>query len=323
MTDKIDISRRAVIEAHVEACRDAVLTNAVELGRWLCRAKEEQIVPHGEWEEWVRAHAGMSERSAQRLMQAAREIPEGSPLERLGVAKLEALLMLPAGEREAAAEDMGAENLSARQVWREARERAGKAPAYPTAAAVPPSQGTWEGKEEGNPEAQRGEAPLPGSAGKGPGDRLDPVEALRAAKAAKAEAAAAKAELDAMRIQLENTRQTLAMERRRQPETKVVEKVPDDYVEMKKKLAAAEKEADRLADELDRTKLGAAKEQDGSPAARILAAIGAFLAEAGAFPAALHRNPNLMDREDWELVESRVRLVSEWVDHMRGANWSV
>ena len=285
MTNGIDINRRAVIEAHVEACRDAVLTNAVELGRWLVRAKDEGIVPHGEWEEWVRSHAGMSERSAQRLMQAAREIPEGSPLERLGVAKLEALLMLPAGEREAAAKDMGAENLSARQVWREARERAGKTPDK--------------------------------------SDRLDPGEALRAAKAAKAEAAAAKAELDAMRIQLENARQTLAMERRRQPETKVVEKVPDDYVEIKKRLAAAEKEADRLADELDRAKLGAAKNEDGSPAARILAAIGAFLAEAGAFPAALHRNPNLMDREDWELVESRVRLVSEWVDHMRGANWNV
>ena len=336
----IDINRRAVIEAHVEACRDAVLTNAVELGRWLNRAKEEQIVPHGEWEEWVRTHAGMSERSAQRLMQAAREVPEGSPLERLGVAKIEALLMLPAGEREQAAEEMDAANLSSRQVWREARERAGKT-THPTAEAVPPSQGTWEGQEEGKTEARRGEAPLPGSAGKGPGDRLDPVEALRMAKAAKEEAEDLKRQLetaraetemaragreryemrvDALSNQLENTRQALAMERRKAPQ--VVEKLPDDYVEMKKRLAAAEKEADRLADELDRAKLGAAKEQDGSPAARILAAIGAFLAEAGSFPAALHRKPDLMDREDWELVESRVRLLDEWVMHMRGANWN-
>ena len=279
----IDINRRAVIEAHVEACRDAVLTNAVELGRWLVRAKDENIVPHGEWEEWVRTHAGMSERSAQRLMQAAREVPEGSPLERLGVAKIEALLMLPAGEREAAAEEMDAANLSSRQVWREARERAGKTPDK--------------------------------------SDRLDPAEALRAAKAAKAEAAAMKAELDATRIQLENSRQALAMERRKQPETKIVEKLPDDYIKIKQRLAAAEKEADRLADELDRAKMGAAKDQGSSPTARILSAVGAFLAEAGMFPAMLHKNPNLMDREDWELVESRVRLVDEWVLHMRGANW--
>jgi hypothetical protein len=299
----IDINRRAVIEAHVEACRDAVLTNAVELGRWLVRAKDENIVPHGEWEEWVRTHAGMSERSAQRLMQAAREVPEGSPLERLGVAKIEALLMLPAGEREAAAEEMDAANLSSRQVWREARERAGKTPDK--------------------------------------SDRLDPAEALRMAKAAKEEAEDLKRQLetaraetgralagreryemrvDALTTQLENARQALAMERRKAPQ--VVEKLPDDYIKIKQRLAAAEKEADRLADELDRAKMGAAKDQGSSPTARILSAVGAFLAEAGMFPAMLHKNPNLMDREDWELVESRVRLVDEWVLHMRGANWN-
>jgi len=314
----IDINRRAVIEAHVEACRDAVLTNAVELGRWLVRAKEENIVPHGEWEEWVRTHAGMSERSAQRLMQAAREVPEGSPLERLGVAKIEALLMLPAGEREAAAEEMDAASLSSREVWREARERAGKT-THPTAAAVPPSQGTWEGQEEGEKEARRGEAPLPGSAGKGPGDRLDPVEALRAAKAAKAEATAMKAELDATRIQLENTRQALAVERRRQPETKVVEKLPDDYVEMKKKLAAAEKEADRLADELDRAKISGAKESGSRPSERILAAIGCFMTEAGGYPEMLRRNNGLMSADDWALVLARVRVVRDWAAYMEGA----
>ena len=278
----IDINRRAVIEAHVEACRDAVLTNAVELGRWLVRAKEEDIVPHGEWEDWVRMHAGMSERSAQRLMQAAREVPEGSPLERLGVAKIEALLALPAGEREAAAEEMDAANLSSRQVWREVRERAGKTPDK--------------------------------------AEKLDPGEALRAAKAAKVEATAARAELDATRIELERARQTLAMERRQKAEPKIIEKVPEDYLEVKRKLAAAEKEADRLADELDRAKLGAAKSEDGSPAARILSAVGAFLAEAGQYPAMLRSNPGAMDRDDWDIVESRLRLVTEWVFEMREAS---
>ena len=298
----IDINRRAVIEAHVEACRDAVLSNAVELGRWLNRAKEEQIVPHGEWEEWVRTHAGMSERSAQRLMQAAREIPEGSPLERLGVAKIEALLMLPAAEREAAAEEMDAANLSSRQVWREARERAGKGPDK--------------------------------------SDRLDPGEALRMAKAAKEETEELKRQLEAakaaeevakegreryeqrvddLNAMLENTRQALAAERRRQPETKVVEKVPEDYIEVKKKLAAAEREADRLADELDRAKMGAAKAVDSSPSARILSAIGAFMTEAGSFPEMLRRNSALMDAEDWALVLARVKVVRDWTAYMEGA----
>lgn len=298
----IDINRRAVIEAHVEACRDAVLTNAVELGRWLVRAKDEGIVPHGEWEEWVRAHAGMSERSAQRLMQAAREIPEGSPLERLGVAKIEALLMLPAGERERAAEEMDAANLSSRQVWREARERSGK--------------------------------------GQDKSDRLDPGEALRMAKAAKEEAEDLKRQLeaanaatelaragreryelrvDALTTQLENARQALALERRKEPETKIVEKLPDDYVEIKKKLAAAEKEADRLADELDRAKISGAKESGSRPSERILAAIGCFLTEAGGFPEMLRRNNGLMSADDWALVLARVRVVRDWAAYMEGA----
>ena len=216
----IDINRRAVIEAHVEACRDAVLSNAVELGRWLNRAKEEQIVPHGEWEEWVRTHAGMSERSAQRLMQAAREIPEGSPLERLGVAKIEALLMLPAAEREAAAEEMDAANLSSRQVWREARERAGKGPDK--------------------------------------SDRLDPGEALRMAKAAKEETENTKEALASAKEDLESEKamrrdaEELASDWRKEAENlrtqlriqkehlviETVEKVPEDYLEVKRKLAA-------------------------------------------------------------------------------------
>lgn len=297
----IDINRRAVIEAHVEACRDAVLSNAVELGRWLNRAKEEQIVPHGEWEEWVRTHAGMSERSAQRLMQAAREIPEGSPLERLGVAKIEALLMLPAAEREAAAEEMGAANLSSRQVWREARERAGKGPDK--------------------------------------SDRLDPGEALRMAKAAKEETENTKEALASAKEDLESEKamrrdaEKLASDWREEAENlrtqlriqkehlviKTVEKVPEDYLEVKRKLAAAEREADRLADELDRAKMGAAKAVDSSPSARILSAIGAFMTEAGSFPEMLRRNSALMDADDWALVLARVKVVRDWTAYMEGA----
>ena len=58
----------------------------------------------------------MNERTAQRCMQAARELPEGSPLEALGLAKIRALLTLPEGEREQAARDMDAGNLSSREV---------------------------------------------------------------------------------------------------------------------------------------------------------------------------------------------------------------
>ena len=110
------IARRAVIETNIERCRDAAAENIVEIGRWLQKAKDENIVPHGEWAKWVTEHAGMNERTAQRAMQIARELPEGSSLARLGVAKITSLLTLPAAEREEVAERISAEKISSREV---------------------------------------------------------------------------------------------------------------------------------------------------------------------------------------------------------------
>ena len=58
----------------------------------------------------------MSERNAQRVMRAAREIESGSPLARLDFSKVMALLAIPAEEREAFAAEVGAESLSVRQL---------------------------------------------------------------------------------------------------------------------------------------------------------------------------------------------------------------
>ena len=58
----------------------------------------------------------MNERTAQRVMRIARELPAGSTLASLGVAKLSALLTLPEGEREEAAREMDAEHLTSREV---------------------------------------------------------------------------------------------------------------------------------------------------------------------------------------------------------------
>ena len=106
--------RRAYIEGRLELCRDDARRSLIEMGRWLNRAKSEGVVPHGDWTDWVQRHAGINERTAQRLMRIARELPEGSPMERLGVAKLEEILKLPEGERETVA--AGAESKSSRAV---------------------------------------------------------------------------------------------------------------------------------------------------------------------------------------------------------------
>ena len=117
MSTELDTLRqRVAIEARMEHCRDAAASNLVEIGTLLNQAKDGGLVPRGEWTAWVQEHAGMNERTAQRVMRIARELPAGSPLASLGVAKLSALLTLPEGEREDAAREMDAEHLSSREV---------------------------------------------------------------------------------------------------------------------------------------------------------------------------------------------------------------
>ena len=108
-----------VIEARIAEHMNGIAYNLLQVGRCLVEAKDARLVPHGSWEQWVRAHTGMSEERAQRLMRAARNAPEGSALARLPVSKILALLPLPADQREAeaaAAEQSGAtvEQLRAR-----------------------------------------------------------------------------------------------------------------------------------------------------------------------------------------------------------------
>ena len=88
----------------------------IDIGRCLNAVKEEGLVPHGEWVSWVREHAQMSERSAQRVMRAAREIDEKSPLARLEFSKVQALLAVPADEREDFAQEVKADTLSVREL---------------------------------------------------------------------------------------------------------------------------------------------------------------------------------------------------------------
>lgn len=67
MTTLANIERR--ISFHIQGA----YANILEVGRCLIEAKESGLVPHGEWEAWVERTAGMSDRSAQRIMRAARE----------------------------------------------------------------------------------------------------------------------------------------------------------------------------------------------------------------------------------------------------------
>ena len=279
-------ARRAYIEGHLQMCRDGAARSLIQMGRWLCQAKEEQVVPHGEWTTWVATHAGVNERTAQRLMRIAREIPEGSSLEGLGPAKLEELIKLPAPEREEIAEQISAETKSVREVRDE--------------VAVLRSE---------RDEALR--------------MLRSTKEAAQNEKKAAVEAASAAAEqrISDLRDKLHRResdrdnlhRQNLALI----DQIKALEargaQLDENAAE---RLRALEEENDRLADEIDRMRLEQVQEDRGGAGARILSAIGGMIAMVGRDPAALRADPDLIRSEERPILRDKVRVVRAWADAM-------
>ena len=110
---------RKTIEAQIGIYMRGAYQNMVEVGRCLVRAKEEKIVPHGEWENWVMQQTGFTVRQAQRLMQAAKAVPEGSAMAQLPISKIQLLLALPEEEREVKAQKVLTDNTTVEQLKKE------------------------------------------------------------------------------------------------------------------------------------------------------------------------------------------------------------
>lgn len=105
-----------MVEYRIRTNVDGATRCLMEIGRALNDAKQHDLVPHGQWESWVQDVAHMEVRYAQRLMKVAREVEDGSAMLRLDLTKVEAILHLPEGEREAMAEKAEAESLTVRQL---------------------------------------------------------------------------------------------------------------------------------------------------------------------------------------------------------------
>ncbi len=87
----------------------------LELGKALTEAKE--LVPHGEWEGYVKENAGMELRMAQNFMQAYRKWGTGNPdLSRLNVGQMIALLPASSEEIEKISEDKDLSGMSSREI---------------------------------------------------------------------------------------------------------------------------------------------------------------------------------------------------------------
>lgn len=305
MSTEISVAvRRAVIETNLERCRDRAAQNLVEIGRWLNAAKEEGVVPHGQWTAWVQEHAGMNERTAQRCMQAARELPEGSPLESLGLAKIRALLTLPECEREQAARDMGAASLSSREV--ESRVQALRKERDEALRVIAEQKQRLKGMEEEKDQAVR-------DARQEAQRKAD--ESVRE-KMGEVQSTLSKSESERMQLmaRIQELETGSGIEGRAQQE---IERLNGRIMELKQANEQAEHEIDQLTEALDEAQTAAARgsmstEEVSSPQARILSGIGALMTQAGRAPGDLARLASPIDEEDRALLIRQAQLVGEW-----------
>ena len=117
MSTEISVNvRRAYIETNLEQCKKNIALSMWQIGNLLNQAKDEGVVSHGEWTAWATTHSGLNERGVQLAMRQARELAQDSPLLELDDSKINALIRIPAEEREAFAARIDAENATSREV---------------------------------------------------------------------------------------------------------------------------------------------------------------------------------------------------------------
>lgn len=112
----IEVITNDILDAK-RAGGEAILT----IGRCLIEAKD--MLPHGEWKDWLADRVEFSERAAQRFMKLAREWSNPTALSDLGATKALALLALPEEEREKFVEDHNVIDMTTRQLEQAIKER--------------------------------------------------------------------------------------------------------------------------------------------------------------------------------------------------------
>ena len=105
--------------------RKMVLNNSIEIGKRLCEAKE--MIPHGEWAEWLERSVNFKQSTANNLMKIYTEYGDiqgqlwgasakSQTFGNLTYSKAVALLAVPAEEREEFTEKNDVENMSTREL---------------------------------------------------------------------------------------------------------------------------------------------------------------------------------------------------------------
>lgn len=310
-------ARRREIELRIELNRDAAAGSLLEVGRWLNAAKDENVVPHGEWTAWVAEHAALGERTAQLWMQAARELPEGSSLAALGTAKLRSLMALPAGEREEFAERIGADKLTSREV--DAHVKAARAERDEALRLVGEQK-----KRLAEMEKEKHEAVVDAESKTRRALRDEIVRLNDVIESDNNDIKLKDKALDEsfrreknLRAQVTDLSCRLQEAQRKGFDTDALIRMTALKDEAEKRCAEAEKEIDRLSEALDEAQTAAMRGsmtgegERTSPVTLILSAIGALMTQAGRAPAELARMQGI-DEETRQLLAGQARMAGKW-----------
>lgn len=132
MNELVEKKSPEVLAAEIRALTASMLANIIEIGRRMCQAKE--ILPHGEFGEWVKTKTGYSQSTANNFMKLFQEYGEaqeslfGAEVKsqtfgNLPYSKALALLAVPAEEREEFARENHVEDMSTRELKKAIKER--------------------------------------------------------------------------------------------------------------------------------------------------------------------------------------------------------
>ena len=115
-----DITLLGSLAREARMYSEAAALNLFQLGRVLIEAKK--LVRHGEWTDWVRGNAHMSETQAQYLMRSYERFGQTPEVARLEKSKIFKMLSLPAGTEQAFMEENDVQNMTAREVEQAVRK---------------------------------------------------------------------------------------------------------------------------------------------------------------------------------------------------------
>lgn len=331
-------------EARIHLYKEQIGTGYIGIGRTLLEAKEAKVVPHGQWEAWVTETTGLTPRQAQRCMQAATEIKDGSAMARLEMSK--ALMLLGSGLDEEAREEIAGKAVEEGATVKDLREQLKQAKlklVQETGAATEIREALKKSEEEKDTLVQQIRARE--SAYQVHLDEAREDAYKRGEMAGSADAAAQirqlKNNLESNRQQRQSLKDQLDGEReatgkkiiglqnelnkqkqyaedlRKELEEKQAAAVPADFTKDRELLLAAAEEAERRAAdaeaELEALRAGSAGQPD--PVWKVLKlAADRFMTDCEAMPL----NPAALISDE-RRIRANVDWIGSWVDMMRKA----